>query len=193
MALVLDNNVLSAGSESTLACSVTQLKRMAQSYSLCLPPSFLLPSVQYITDSLLQHHRLYGYLLTEEQPTDASLVQLSVAPPTPAPPALEAAVSLAEWQRAEQIKELESAQAQQRLECARTREKVLQDAQRRLQEVFDAQLSKLDGSHSCGEAEIKEMIASLTRAQVEHTRTALLQELARNKLDIGFHLEKLEI
>ncbi len=72
-------------------------------------------------------------------------------------------------------------------------ETALQGALGRLQEAYDTELSKLDGSRGTTEVEVTKMVASLSQAHVYQTHTVIQQEIAKNELDVCFQLAKLEV
>ncbi len=70
------------------------------------------------------------------------------------------------------------------------RRSALQAAQERLEEAYTTELPKLDGST---QAEVTELVTSLTKAHVEQAQAEILQDMARHQLDIAFYVEQMEV
>ena len=153
----------------------------------------LISIIDYITTTLFQHYHLYQFLLTEEQPNDLTVLRLDVEtagndPPLP----LNTAMSAAQFERREKIKELESMQAEKEKEYVQSREKALQRESENLTATYRAELSQLEKAEIT-EEKLSQIFDSLAKAHVQSVKTAVSQDLEKHELEIGFQVQKMEI
>lgn len=164
-------------------------KTLVQSYSSKLSHTSLLTSVNYISDTLLQHFHLYQYTLLEDQPLDQKVANLSIET-IEIPQPLSGGVTEAEWERREGIEKLEAACAVEKKKLLEAQAVALKEESARLEEIYKAQLSKLQEAEMT-EQEVSEVIDSLASAHVESARSTILQEMKKHELDVGFQVKRL--
>ena len=182
---------ISPGDETTnLATVAKQFKDTALHYSSRMSHSTLLFTISYITETLFQHHHLYQFLLTQEQPVDLTLLDVTIETAI-IPQSLSCGISAEEWERKERVGELENAHVTKEKEHAEKRELVLQQEKLKLQKAYHTQLTKMTPDIS--EEEVSEVIDSLAKTHLESTMTSISQEIKKQELDVDFQVQRLEI
>lgn len=160
----------------------------------CFQPFFPrhLDSVAYITENVLQHFRLYKFILTLEQPLDSTAIHLDFHQPLNPQPLCDG-LPETEWKKKENIASLTTQQEIKEKLFSEACHATLKDGARQLEESYERELSKVKGHSGMTADELKKIVDSLLKAHLCSTHTAISQAVKRHSLMVEMKTEQLEL
>lgn len=184
-------DLISRNTELTLTTAIQQLQtKIVPSYSSSLSAQSLQMSLNYMTNSVLQHFHLYQFLLTRPQMLDLTSLELEVETPPQDPLSLEEGTEEDVWLKMKIKQDLGVEYDKRIKELEATGEKAKSEADANLEKAQTQLAGLLDGPIKL--SQLSDVVAMLVKAYVESAHVSLTQAMLKHSVDMEFRMEQLE-
>lgn len=184
-------NLIARNTELSLTTAIQQLHtKIIPCYSSILSASSLQTSLNYMTNSILQHFHLYQFLLTQPQIMDLTSLELEVETPPQDPLSLEDGTEEDVWLKMKIKQDQEAEYDKKMKELESTGAKAKSEADANLEKVHTQLAGLLDGPIKL--SQLSDIIAVLIKAYVESAHVSLTQAMLKHSADMEFRMEQLE-
>jgi hypothetical protein len=152
-------------------------------------------AASYVTRTLLQHFRLYHYLLNHRQQESHTEVQMPVETPDKCLPPLKDGMVESEWENKEKIRKIEERHALNETLLRNERQEYVEKENSAMakmeEEIFMTLQSKI--SSGIKESEIRDMTASLVEARTRQFLGSMGYEMSQQEGAVGMRAESLTV
>ena len=180
---------------SSLEVSVNVLKDCLLSKSAPISHLVSHHASFYISQTLLQHHRLYHYLLYDHQPESHTKLVKFVETGEKSLPPLSEGLIVSEWEKREKVREIEEQYALKARVLEQEREEYVEQEKHEMKKADETLAQDLQGKATTGftESDIKAMVQTVTDAKTRQFLESLSYEMACQKGSMDVKVDSLAV